>query len=1133
MPFRSAPRRMAFGLFAVATLIPSVVSADAAVPAETTIPSEARAEVTGVASGLVVVIGAKDTALGEALAANGRMEVDLLTSADDAACTSLRSGLVAKGISGLVSVVPLPDFARLPYPDRFVNLVLADLDSLGAQAPSPAELRRVVAPFGAISVRSKGSWKTEKIGLAPELDEWTHFEHGADGNPTSTDQVVSYVRGLQWASDDRMPPASTPRFGGGVAARVVSSGGRDRNDPLLVARDAANGLLRWQMAESKDNPWLRGRVFDASWCIADGRVHGLVGSNGGWGQAIDLADGRTALVYDQGIPAPHMPDEPLRRKLADEEENWKRDTTVGGGTNTRGPYSLGLMHVASGGTIYQGGNVKAEGEPAEITLGMAIPDKKNPKAEPFQAKVTPSRMLRGQVAALDGKTGQRRWLWEAEPGRSVANLVVGEGVVVAGLTRSTVSLGVHYANRWTRLDELVALDAATGQLRWRSGQVKDFSIHQFAIADGSVFVPSLQIYTHSGAMSRMLRLSLKDGSVQFDKSYDAKELPQGADDWTNRFSVSGGRIRIGAQTKLFEFDSANGSIAAKIPVTIGTYTRHPSLALAHCSTWRATANGWVAGRFARFIPFDGKVEFQTSTARNTCDEGHYPAYGMIYSGYHPGCYCATYLDGTVAMHGQGPGEAIPDDRRLLRGPAWGAALGAPVAAGQWPTFRADGWRSAYCDTLLGQTLTLAWSARIAQGLPPVALQKGWPESSPGVQLPSGTIAMDWPRVRMPTITAPVVADGLILAAEVHQRRLVAINLADGKERWSRPLAARLMYPPTIHRGLAYIGGNDGTVSCLRLSDGALVWRFNAAHNDRRISSGGQVESAWAVPGVLIHQDLVYASAGRHNQLDGGVMIWALDPATGAIRNRFHIDGRRSNQPPFDQLPYAADFEGRSNDLLCTDRNRLAIHLSDITINPVTGAWTNQCVFLDRSITAHAGFPVADLAKFSTRPMDNRGALHSPDTMHYGGGGLGIKYNMSQLGRWIGGRTMAIGPDRLVTTDNGASLCLAKLDADGVPIPIPKDLVEAKRSAEFRPNLSKEFRPIAGLALTPDRIVVALPFTRYSNSYKIAVLRLIGFDGTVVAEAPLPADPLPGSLAVAGTDIVVGTVDGGFHRFTTK
>jgi outer membrane protein assembly factor BamB len=931
-----------------------------------------------------------------------------------------------------------------------------------------------------------------------------------------------------------MPRASTPRIGGGVIARVSLMGQKNNEVPVLVTRDAANGLLRWQMTESKDNPWLRGSIFDASWCIADGRIHGLIGSNGDWGQAIDLADGRSALVYDQGIPAPNKPDAKLMQKLANEAKNWNRDTTAQGPKVSFPPYSLGLIHLASGGTIYQGGNSKADGEPTEIALGMVNPNPKdqndpNSPKEPYQAKVTPARMLRGQVAALDAKTGQRRWLWEAEPGSHVAHLAFGEGVVVAGLTRSTVSLGMHYGNRWNRLHELVALDAATGQPRWRSDQVKDFSIHHFAIAEGSVFVHSLQIHNHSGAMSRMLRLSLKDGSVQFDKSYDDKELPQGADDWTNRFSVSGGRIRVGAQTSLFEFASGDGSITAKIPVKIGSYTKHPSLALSHCSTWRATANGWVAGRFARFIPYDGKTEFQTSAARNTCDEGNYPAYGMIYSGYHQGCYCATYLDGTVAMNSQGPGEAMPDDQRLLRGPAWGTAPGAPVAVGQWPTFRADAWRSAFCDTRLGQTLTLAWSARIAQGLPPVALSKGWPESSPGVQLPNGPIAQDWPRARMPTITAPVVAEGLILAAEVHQRRLVAFSLADGKERWSRPLASRLEYPPTIHRGLAFIGGNDGTVSCLRLIDGALVWRFTAAHNDRRVVSGGQVESAWPVPGVLVHQDLVYASAGRHNHLDGGIRIWVLDPATGTIRGRHHIDGRRSNQPPFDQLPYAHDFDGRSNDLLSTDRNSMAIHLSDITINPVTGAWTNQCVFLDRKFTSHAGFLAADLAKFSTRPMDTRGALHSPDTMHYGGGGLGIKDGMIGLGQCIGGRTMAIGADRLVTTDNGASLTLAKLDADGVPIPIPKELREAKRGAEFRPNLSKEYRPITGLAMTPDLIVAALPFI-YSNS---AILRLIGFDGTVLAEVPLPADPIPGSLAIAGTDIVVGTVDGRFHRFTTK
>jgi hypothetical protein len=44
--------------------------------------------------------------------------------------------------------------------------------------------------------------------------------------------------------------------------------------------------------------------------------------------------------------------------------------------------------------------------------------------------------------------------------------------------------------------------------------------------------------------------------------------------------------------------------------------------------------------------------------------------------------------------------------------------------------------------------------------------------------------------------------------------------------------------------------------------------------------------------------------------------------------------------------------------------------------------------------------------------------------------------------------------------------------------------------------------------------------------------LMDADGAVLAEAELAVDPLPGCLAIAGSDVVVGTVDGGVHRFAT-
>jgi hypothetical protein len=68
-------------------------------------------------------------------------------------------------------------------------------------------------------------------------------------------------------------------------------------------------------------------------------------------------------------------------------------------------------------------------------------------------------------------------------------------------------------------------------------------------------------------------------------------------------------------------------------------------------------------------------------------------------------------------------------------------------------------------------------------------------------------------------------------------------------------------------------------------------------------------------------------------------------------------------------------------------------------------------------------------------------------------------------------------------------------------------------------------------MTPDRIVVTMP--KGGPGGRPPAVWLMAADGAVLAEAELPADPLPACLAIAGGQIVVGTVDGCIHRFSTR
>jgi len=98
--------------------------------------------------------------------------------------------------------------------------------------------------------------------------------------------------------------------------------------------------------------------------------------------------------------------------------------------------------------------------------------------------------------------------------------------------------------------------------------------------------------------------------------------------------------------------------------------------------------------------------------------------------------------------------------------------------------------------------------------------------------------------------------------------------------WSFTAGGTVDSPPTIHDGTVIFGCADGSIYCLRASDGALAWRYRAAPVDRRIVAYGRVESVWPVHGsVLVQDDVVYAAAGRTSHMDG-LYFYALEASTG-------------------------------------------------------------------------------------------------------------------------------------------------------------------------------------------------------------------------------------------------------------
>ena len=244
--------------------------------------------------------------------------------------------------------------------------------------------------------------------------------------------------------------------------------------------------------------------------------------------------------------------------------------------------------------------------------------------------------------------------------------------------------------------------------------------------------------------------------------------------------------------------------------------------------------------------------------RGTCQYGIMPANGLIYVPPHScGCYMESLLKGFWALAATQPAigsRLVRPQDRLQRGPAYGNVRPTPTNPQDWPQFRHDAVRSGVATTTLPPRLKQAWRTTLGGKL-----------------------------------SQPVAAGGRVLVAAVDEGSVCALDATSGKLLWRYTAGSRVDSPPAVYRGLVLFGSADGWVYCLRLADGALVWRFLAAPADLRTVARDRVESLWPVHGsVLVLKGVAYFSAGRSTWLDGGIVLYGLDPATGKVlyRNRF-------------------------------------------------------------------------------------------------------------------------------------------------------------------------------------------------------------------------------------------------------
>ncbi len=633
----------------------------------------ATADIQG---GLVVHVGCGDGTRTVSLYGGERFIVQGLDT-DATNVLAARSYIQSLGLYGPVTADSF-DGRHLPYIENLVNLLVAD--DLG-DVPMD-EVMRVLTPRGVAMIGGKRITKP----WPDDMDEWTHWLHGADNNAVSQDRRVGVSRSLQWS----MPPLSGRHHNllPSVSA-MVSAGSRlyyiMDEAPIgvrgpggrwsLIARDAFNGLMLWKRPMEK---W-------------------------GWQHWSELQVG--GLMRFKG------PDQLYRRLVAIEDVLY---ATLG--------FSEPLVAIdgATGETIrtYEGTENTAEILYSDGTL--------------FLTRNVLGEVPGKDVVAIDAKSGAQ--LWEKTGCTGISS----RGDELGAYTDTYLTIGddrVFFLDG----DNVVALDKATGRKVWshpRPAMPRGVLGHyRFNFADfctlvhhnGSVFLA--QIHPNTANLNAwqqkdvaLMALDAASGELLWEHTgmtlahftppdlFIANEMV-----WT----MEKGTVA------LCGLDLRTGAVKKKYPVKNMLVGHHH-----RCYRNKATGQFYLAGEEGiEYIRFDSGDLDVHHWLRGACGYGLLPANGLIYMPTHAcGCHANVKLNGFLALRSAAmdvPAEeskAAKLEDRLERGPGFQPPAArqreATLDATAWPVYRHDNERSNHAPIEVPAQLSTSWEVGLGGKLTP-------------------------------------------------------------------------------------------------------------------------------------------------------------------------------------------------------------------------------------------------------------------------------------------------------------------------------------------------------------------------------------------------------------------------------
>ncbi len=798
--------------------------------------------------GLLVSIGYQDVDSLLAVGATGRWLVQHLDVTADSV-NAVRRQAYEKKLTGLVTAEKRADFHRLPFRGRLVNVLVADLDALGGQAPTQAELLRVLIPGkGVALLRKGGTWQRVILPWPDTYGEWTHPYGMANGNLFSRDTAVGVPTGIQWVGTGGHRFSISSLVGDGV---VVQNDGfhsgywrvqarragpevwekyekfepfpyrkfaKQQGDLGVVARDAFNGLPIARMPLFTS---VGARQTDVSKRI--------------------IADGKLLLMRPSEKVIPYKG---IDKKGKEVERRAKTSLMVAYNIHTGKlirTYDQGLYEVNAG--------------------------KRNPQSKGMFAAFSGKTLVQAvgeEVVALDLDTGKRLWSFKGtDPYHYGVSISDNGAKVYVAAGKKGMERVRFFGARESRV--LIQLDMKTGKKDWEADIPYDQVSQIIPIAaEGKVFINAVSHHGWAADVAYVAAFNMADGKqewvrgairLQNTKTLGALTQEQLVDQLTPRKKIKKGKeTYTDASASAMIYKDGNLLMAGSYYLILyraddGYVTYRPQGNMG-CQRGAATPDlTYIASySFADTVTHEKISYDEVGMQHPDCSGGFVPAHGFWFAESTKFCQCINQMTSQFAMSSDPVPPMVSETARLTKGTDM-----TPVNIPQVAGLESVGFQS----TILPEWDRGAYTTPVFVHGIYHTYEQGWGEA--------------------------LEVDGVTYAAELHAGRMVARR--GDTVLWSYQASGRIGDGPLLHDGVLYFGSRDGYLYALDAATGAPKWRFLAARNHDRLVHAGQVESVWPATNPLLHDGLIWVSAGILSTSDGGLCVWGLDPKTGSIEFR--------------------------------------------------------------------------------------------------------------------------------------------------------------------------------------------------------------------------------------------------------